>query len=108
MEVIQGTVESVNERGVRIKGDWYNLSKLHAVELPKAGAHVALGIDPKGFILDVKHSTRPPYRVLTGMNALPGWRCSRPPPASSARWARSTRKSKATTSCSWPTSGWRG
>ena len=54
VEVVEGTVEAVNERGVRIKGNWYNVSKFRAVELPSVGARAALDIDTKGFILDVK------------------------------------------------------
>lgn len=53
MEVIEGTVEAVNERGVRLAGNWYNVSKYRAVELPQTGAWVQLGVDPKGFILEV-------------------------------------------------------
>jgi hypothetical protein len=52
-EVIEGTVETVNERGVRLNGQWYNVSKFRAVELPRPGARVQLGVDTKGFILEV-------------------------------------------------------
>jgi hypothetical protein len=44
-ETITGTVESVNERGVRIAGAWYNLSKFHPVALPMRGALVALEVE---------------------------------------------------------------
>ena len=53
-EDVEGTVEQVNDRGVRIHGSWYNVSKFHAVALPRVGEHVRLGIDTKGFILDVE------------------------------------------------------
>src|SRR3954462_13665110 len=43
-ETITGTAESVNERGVRIAGAWYNLSKFHPVALPMRGALVALEV----------------------------------------------------------------
>jgi hypothetical protein len=51
-EVIEGTVERVNERGVRLNGAWYNLSQFRTVPLPQQGARVRLSVDTKGFILD--------------------------------------------------------
>ncbi len=54
VEVVEGMVDAVNDRGVRINGTWYNVSKYRPVELPKIGARAALDIDTKGFILDVK------------------------------------------------------
>ena len=59
MEVIEGTVEAVNERGVRLAGNWYNVSKFRSIELPKAGAWVQLGVDNKGFILEVTALSSP-------------------------------------------------
>jgi hypothetical protein len=60
MEVIEGTVESVNDRGVRLNGEWYNVSKFKAVQLPRQGERVQLGVDTKGFILDVIHLDETP------------------------------------------------
>jgi hypothetical protein len=54
MEVIEGSVEAANERGVRIRGDWYNVSKFRRVEMPRAGDHVRLSIDTKGFIMELE------------------------------------------------------
>lgn len=54
-EVIEGTVDSVNERGIRINGEWLNFSKFKAVAAPRQGEHVQVGIDTKGFILDITH-----------------------------------------------------
>lgn len=52
-EVIEGTVEGVNDRGIRVNGTWFNFSKFHTVDLPKrVGTRVRLDIDTKGFILD--------------------------------------------------------
>lgn len=52
-EVIEGTVEGVNDRGIRVNGTWFNVSKFHTVDLPKrVGTRVRLDIDTKGFILD--------------------------------------------------------
>lgn len=43
-EPITGPVQAVNERGVRVAGAWYNVSRYHAVALPLKGAHVALSV----------------------------------------------------------------
>jgi hypothetical protein len=47
---VEGLVESVNERGIRVGGEWRNLSKFHPLELPGRGARVRLELDNKGFI----------------------------------------------------------
>jgi hypothetical protein len=52
---VRGRIESANETGVRIAGEWYNRSRFHPVDLPKAGAEVVLAVDDKGYI----HSVEP-------------------------------------------------
>ena len=47
---IEGLVEATNERGVKIDGEWINVSKFRPVDLPHAGAHVRVDVDSKGFI----------------------------------------------------------
>jgi len=49
-DVVEGLVESTNERGVRVAGEWRNVSKFHPVDLPDRGARVRLELDNKGFI----------------------------------------------------------
>jgi hypothetical protein len=49
-ETISGRVEARNERGIRVAGEWRNVSKFKPLELPDVGAAVAVGLDPKGFI----------------------------------------------------------
>jgi hypothetical protein len=49
-EVLEGFVESVNDRGVKVGGDWRNVSRFHPVDLPGQGARVRLELDNKGFI----------------------------------------------------------
>ena len=39
---ITGTVEAVNERGIKVNGGWLNVSQFHAVALPMRGALVVL------------------------------------------------------------------
>jgi hypothetical protein len=47
---VEGLVESVNDRGIRVAGEWRNISKFHPVDLPERGARVRLDLDGKGFI----------------------------------------------------------
>jgi hypothetical protein len=47
---VEGVVEARNDRGIRVAGEWRNLSKFHPLELPDQGARVRLELDPKGFI----------------------------------------------------------
>src|SRR5438445_12980163 len=47
---VEGLVEQVNERGIKVAGEWRNLSKFHPVDLPERGARVAISLDNKGFI----------------------------------------------------------
>jgi hypothetical protein len=49
-DVVEGLVESTNDRGVRVQGEWRNVSKFHPVDLPDRGARVRVSLDPKGFI----------------------------------------------------------
>lgn len=47
---VEGLVEARNERGIRVGGEWRNMSKFHPLELPGQGARVRLELDSKGFI----------------------------------------------------------
>ncbi len=62
-EIVTGRIEAKNERGIRVAGEWRNVSKFRPLELPATGTTVSLGLDPKGFIntlevLDESNSTR--------------------------------------------------
>lgn len=48
--VTEGTVEQVNGTGIRIAGEWLNVSKFRPVALPAVGALVRVETDGKGFI----------------------------------------------------------
>jgi hypothetical protein len=49
-EVVEGLVESANDRGIKVGGEWRNQSKFHPVDLPERGARVRLELDRAGFI----------------------------------------------------------
>jgi hypothetical protein len=49
-DVVEGIVESANERGIKVGGEWRNASRFHPVELPDRGARVRIELDAKGFI----------------------------------------------------------
>jgi hypothetical protein len=53
-DVVEGVVEARNDRGVKVGGDWRNVSKFHPVDLPPQGARVRLDLDAKGFIRSVE------------------------------------------------------
>ena len=49
-DVVEGIVDSANDRGVKVGGEWRNVSRFHPVDLPDRGARVRLELDNKGFI----------------------------------------------------------
>jgi|SRR5438128_8336866 len=71
---VEGTVESANERGVRLDGesDWRNFSKwtTEPITPPRRGSNVRLALDASGFvrsieILDAAPPTSSPTRDRT-------------------------------------------
>jgi hypothetical protein len=48
--VVQGVVEAVNARGVRVNGEWASVSQFKPVALPEVGARVRMKVDAKRFI----------------------------------------------------------
>ena len=49
-DVVEGLIESANEHGIKVGGEWRNVSKFHPVDVPDRGARVRLELDAKGFI----------------------------------------------------------
>src|SRR6266576_6654527 len=47
---VEGVVEAVNAKGIRINGEWFNVSQFKPVALPEQGTLVRLEVQPKGFI----------------------------------------------------------
>jgi hypothetical protein len=64
--VVEGIVEATNERGIRIDGEWLNVSKFRPVPLPDVGAVVRIKVQPKGYINSleiIKATVEPPTSV---------------------------------------------
>jgi hypothetical protein len=53
-ETLEGRVEARNERGLRLDGEWYNVSKFRPLDLPPVGSTVRITVDPKGFLSAVE------------------------------------------------------
>jgi hypothetical protein len=51
---VEGVVEAVNPKGLKLGGAWLNVSQFHPVELPASGAHVRLRVDSKGYIHELE------------------------------------------------------
>jgi len=63
---VEGVVEQVNERGIKVAGDWRNASKFHPVDLPERGARVRLELDAKGFLRSVQVLDAAPSSTPSG------------------------------------------
>jgi len=60
---VEGVVIAVNERGIRIGEDWFNVSKFKPLDLPERGARVRVSVDLKGFLSAItvlEHTTVTP------------------------------------------------
>lgn len=56
LELVEGLVESVNDNGIKVKGEWLNRSQYgQPLELPARGAYVRAQVDARGYLksLDV-------------------------------------------------------
>ena len=60
---VAGVVEATNERGLKLNGEWLNVSKFKPLELPPVGARVSVLVDAKGFLTSVQ--------VLEGVEKTP-------------------------------------
>ena len=51
---LEGPVEARNDHGIKLNGEWVNLSKFGTrPELPEVGAHVRAEVDNKGFLKSI-------------------------------------------------------
>lgn len=48
--LVEGTVEAVNAKGIKVRGAWHNVSQYRTVALPEVGEYVRLKVSTKGFI----------------------------------------------------------
>lgn len=46
----EGVVEARNANGIKLDGEWLNVSKFHPVDLPPQGSAVRASVDSKGFL----------------------------------------------------------
>jgi hypothetical protein len=51
---VEGTIEAQNKTGVKINGDWLNLSKYRPLELPASGARVRAEVDARGYLCSLE------------------------------------------------------
>ena len=56
---VEGLVEAVNAKGLKIGGAWVNISQFNPVELPQTGAHVRLKVDSRGYIKELESMSQP-------------------------------------------------
>jgi hypothetical protein len=59
-EDVEGLVEAVNSKGLKLGGSWVNVSQFRPVELPEAGARVRMKIDSKGYIVALENLSDAP------------------------------------------------
>jgi hypothetical protein len=53
-ESVEGVVEATNAKGLKIAGQWVNVSQFRPIEkMPETGALVRLEVDAKGYIREV-------------------------------------------------------
>jgi len=50
---LEGAVEARNGKGIKLDGEWRNVSKFRPVELPDVGARVRAEVDDKGFLKSI-------------------------------------------------------
>jgi hypothetical protein len=71
---LTGTVEAVNERGIKLQGAWLNLSKWKPLPLPTRGALVSVDVKDGRFldridVLDGQDAHSEPQRAVAGPGA---------------------------------------
>lgn len=52
--LVEGTVEAANGKGIKVRGQWLNVSQYRPVALPEVGEYVRLKVSAKGFIDSVE------------------------------------------------------
>ncbi len=63
-------MDAINGRGVRIRGEWFNVSQFRPAPLPEVGEYVRLKLQGKGFIdsVEVVKAAHDNGTVATGVS----------------------------------------
>ena len=56
---LEGPVEARNPNGIKVRGNWCNLSKFHPLDLPDVGTVVRCEMDFKGFLKAIEIIDQP-------------------------------------------------
>ena len=60
-QTVSGTVESVNPKGIKLNGEWHNISKFaQDVTIPSRGEFATLTLDKSGFVRSVETDGQSP------------------------------------------------
>jgi hypothetical protein len=51
---VEGAVEARNDRGIKLGGEWRNVSRFKPLALPELGARVRADVDDKGFLKTIE------------------------------------------------------
>jgi hypothetical protein len=51
---LEGAIEARNDRGIKLDGEWRNVSKFRPVAIPEVGAYVRAEVDDKGFLKSIE------------------------------------------------------
>lgn len=51
---LEGAVEARNDHGIKLDGEWRNVSKFKPLDLPDVGARVRAEVDAKGFLKSIE------------------------------------------------------
>jgi hypothetical protein len=62
--LIEGVVEAVNAKGIKVRGEWLNLSQFKPLPLPEVGEYVRVKLQAKGFI-DSLEVVKPAHDTAT-------------------------------------------
>ena len=68
---LEGPVEARNPNGIKVRGNWCNLSKFHPLDLPDVGTVVRCEMDFKGFLkaIEILESPTPRSEKASGRDA---------------------------------------
>ena len=71
---LEGPVEARNSTGIKLGGEWRNLSKFRPLALPDVGARVRAEVDDKGFLRSLEPLDTP---APAAAGTAPSWTSAR-------------------------------